>query len=443
MRLKQIHGFAIFSLLLLFMSGAAPALAAPYITVGNAKAEKAVVAMPAILTTDAGLGSVAKQVGEQVQNDLIFMDLFKFMDTAAFVEPAGAGITLDRFKLSDWTSIGAKLLLKSQLSNQGGNLVLEAYLYDTFGAHQLLGKRYVATPSDAKSLAHTLANNIVETLTNLPGVFLTKIAMTCEQKGGRKEIFMMNFDGTEAKQVTQHHSIAFSPAWSPDGTKLAYSVYTKHRDNIKNIDLFEFDFKSSSFRLLSNRKGINSGASYAPDGKKVALTMSFLGNPELFLFDPSNKTVTRLTKTYGFDVDPTFSPDGQSLAFISSRSGPPMVYRMNLDGSEVKRLTYAGNLNATPTWSPTNTKIAFAGWVDRHFDIFMMNPDGSNIERLTSGQGSNEDPFFSPDGNFIVFSSNRTGQHNIYVMNVDGTFVKRLTYGMGNCAAPKWSPIPK
>jgi TolB protein len=284
---------------------------------------------------------------------------------------------------------------------------------------------------------------VVEALTQQPGIFLTKIAMSCE-RNHRKEIYMMNFDGTDVKQVTQHHSIAFSPAWSPDGTKLAYSVYTKHRGNIKNIDLYEFNFATSSYRPLSNRKGINSGAAYMPDGSgRIALTMSFLGNPEIFLFNPANETVTRLTKSFGFDVDPIFSPDGKTIAFASSRSGQPMIYRMDADGSNVKRLTYAGHYNATPTWSPINNKIGFAGDIDGHFDIFIMNPDGTNIERLTKNQGNNEDPFFSPDGNFLVFSSNRTGQSNIYVMNVDGTFVKRLTYGLGNCAAPKWSMPPK
>jgi TolB protein len=417
----------------------------PYIAVGKAKSEKAVIALPEIRTGgDRELAAIGKEINDIVTNDLTFMDMFKFLGSAAFVENAStAGITLDQFKLSDWTSIGAKLLLKSQLSNQNGNLVLESYLYDTYGARQLLGKRFVALRSDAKTLAHSLANSVVESLTQQPGIFLTKIAMSCE-RNHRKEIYMMNFDGTDVKQVTQHRSIAFAPAWSPDGTKLAYSVYAKHRGNIKNIDLFEFDFRTSTFKVISNRKGINSGAAYNPDRSgHIALTMSFLGNPEIFVFNPGADTVTRLTKSFGFDVDPVYSPDGKSLAFASSRSGQPMIYRMNADGSNVKRLTFAGHYNATPTWSPMNNKIGFAGDIDGHFDIFTMNPDGTNIERLTKNQGNNEDPNFSPDGNFLVFASNRTGQSNIYVMNVDGTYVKRLTYGLGNCASPKWSSPPK
>jgi TolB protein len=414
----------------------------PYIQVGAAKTKKTVLAFPEIHVKAGDRSApLAKTMHERIENDLAFMELFRFLSPAAFVETATAGIAPGSFKFSDWTSIGTEVLVKAALSTEGENLVLEGYVYDAAGAKQILAKRFIAAASDSRVLAHTFANNIVTSLTGLPGIFLTKLAMSCD-KTGKKELYVMDFDGTDVKQITRHRSIAFAPAWSPDGSKIVYSLYTRHKGNIKNIDLYEFDFASESVRMLSNRKGINSGATYLPGSSKITLTMSFLGNPEIFTLEPSNNTVTRLTKSFGFDVDPSWSPDGRFLSFVSSRSGMPMIYRMSADGSNVQRLTYAGRYNATPSWSPMNNKIAFAGWIDRGFDIFLMNPDGTNIERLTKNQGNNEDPHFSPDGQFLVFSSNRTGQKNIYVMNVDGTFVKRLTYGLGNCVSPKWSSPP-
>jgi TolB protein len=428
------------ALLALFVSSVPYVKAAdtPYIPVGSAKTKKTVIAFPEI----KGDAALAKQISTLVNNDLAFMDLFRFLPSSAFIEPASAGLTLEQFKLSDWTSIGAEFLVKAAIRSEGRNIALETYLYDTFGGKQVLAKRFVAEASELKTLAHTLANSIVESLTGLPGIFLTKIAMSCDRTG-KKEIYIVNFDGNEAKQVTSHRSIAFAPAWSPDSTRIAYSLYARHRNGIKNIDLYEFDFATSSVRMLSNRKGINSGAAYSPDGSRIALTMSFLGNPEIFTLEPSTSSVTRITKSFGFDVDPTWSPDGKSLAFVSSRVGAPMVFKQDLATNQAKRLTFAGRYNATPTWSPQNNKIGFAGWIDKRFDIFIMNPDGTNIERLTKDQGNNEDPSFSPDGNFVVFSSSRTGGKNVYVMNVDGTFVKRLTYGLGNCVSPKWSNPPK
>jgi TolB protein len=425
----------------LFLSTSVGYSQTSYIPVGSAKTKKTILAFPKIKFRAGGTAAQAEKIHETVTSDLVFMDLFKFLDADAFTEEASAGIRASQFRMADWAGTGTEFLIKAELSMEPGAVVLESYLYDVNGAKQVLGKRYVATPNEIKILAHTLANDIVNSLTGLPGIFLTKLAFSCDRTG-KKELYISDFDGTDVKQITHHRSIAFAPAWSPDGTRLAYSLFTKRKNNVKNIDLYEFDFRKNTIRMLSNRKGINSGANYNPDGRRLALTMSFLGNPEIFVFDPVADTVTRVTKSFGVDVDPAWSPDGKKMAFVSSRSGMPMVYSMNADGTNVTRLTYAGRYNATPTWSPMNGKIGFAGWIDGIFDIFIMNPDGTNIERLTKSQGNNEDPHFSPDGNFLVFSSNRTGQKNIYVMNVDGTFVKRLTFGLGNCVSPKWSNPP-
>ncbi|MBC7691549.1 MAG: PD40 domain-containing protein [Methylotenera sp.] len=414
-----------------------------YIAVGAAKTKKTVIAFANIRTKSGDTKNQAKVIAETVKSDLTFMDIFKFLDSAAFLENSDkTGIAPGTFKMTDWSSVGAEFVIKTELTSEPKGVALEAYLYDTAGNKSILAKRYLVNPSDVKTMAHTFANDIVTALTHLPGIFLTKIAMSCDRTG-KKEIYTMNFDGTNVKQMTHHNSVAFAPAWSPDGNRIAYSLIAKNSRNIKNINLYEFHFADNTIRMLSDRKGINSGAAYNPNGSSMAMTMSFLGNPEIFLFNPGSSSVTRLTKSFGVDVDPTWSPDGKSIAFVSSRTGVPMVFRMNADGSNVQRLTFAGKYNATPTWSPQNNKIGFAGWIDHRFDIFIMNPDGTNIERLTKDQGNNEDPHFSPDGNFLVFSSNRTGQQNIYAMNVDGTFVKRLTYGLGNCASPKWSANPK
>ncbi len=427
--------------LALSLSASAADTATPYIAVGQAKTKKTILAFPEIkvLQSGANTSNGAKVIYETVLNDLNFMDLFKFYSSSGFIEnQTVAGLTPDRFKYSDWSAIKVEFLIKAGITQDGGKITLEGYVYDITGAKQILAKRYIAGPNDVKILGHTFADQIVEALTGMPGIFRTKLAMSCDRTGN-KEIYIMNYDGTEVKQITSHRSVATAPAWSPDGNKIVYSLHNKNKNNVKNIDLFLFNFKNETISMLSNRKGINSGPAFSPDGKKIALTMSFLGNPEVFTLDPSDRTVTRLTHSLGFEVDPAWSPDGKKMAFVSSRTGRPMIFSMNADGSNVQRLTFAGVYNATPTWAPTNKKIGFAGWLDNQFDIFVMNPDGTNIERLTKDAGNNEDPHFSPDGNFIVFSSNRTGQQNVYVMNVDGTFVKRLTYGLGNCVAPKWS----
>lgn len=423
---------------------APPAHAArPYIAVGEAQVKKTVVAIPKIRVLDPTFNGAGDAIRETMVNDLSFMDSFRVLDQSAYIENAStSGIIQGSFKYPDWSSIGSDFLVKTKVTlDPGKALVLEAHLFNITESKEVLSKIYRSTPGQVRTMAHQLANDIVQNVTGLPGIFLTKIAMSCDRTG-KKEIYMMNYDGTEVKQVTHHRSLAIGPAWSPDATKIAYSLMTRHKNNIKNIDVFEFNLVNNTIKMISNRRGINSGPAYSPDGQNLALTLSFGENSELYRLNLRSGKITHLTHSFGVDVDPNWSPDGKYIAFVSTRTGLSMIHRMNADGSNAQRLTFAGKYNATPSWSLQNNKIAFAGWLEGLFDIFIMNPDGSNIERLTKNQGNNEDPYFSPDGNFVTFSSNRTGQKNIYVMNIDGSFVRRLTYGLGNCVSPKWSNPP-
>ena len=419
----------------------AEAAETPYIPVGDARTKKSILAMPLMRAGNQVETALAKTLTETFVGDLNYMDLFKFLSATAFVEDAAkTGITPGSFPYADWKNVGADFLIKTALTFDSGKdiLTLEAHFYDVANTKQVFAKKYITTKAGLKTLAHSFGNEVVTALTGLPGIFLTKIAMCCDVSG-KKEIYMMSYDGSETKRVTHHHSLAFAPAWNPDNTKIAYSLFTRHAGNQKNIDLYEFDLTNNTVRMISDKTGINSGAAYSPDGNKLAATLSHSGTPSIYVIDRKTRVSTRLTHSLAFDVDPAFSPDGKTIAYVSSRTGMPMIFTMDAQGKNQTRLTFAGQFNATPAWSPRGQVLAFAGWLDKKFDIFTMNSDGTHIERLTKNQGGNEDPFFSPDGNFLAFSSNRTGQKNIYVMNTDGSFVKRLTYGLGNCTAPKWS----
>jgi TolB protein len=255
-----------------------------YISVGSAQIKKAVIAFPEIRNQDTATGLLAKGIRDIVIKDLQFLGIFSFLDPIAFIEkPTQAGILPDSFKMNEWSAIGTEFLLKTGISQSlDKTLVLETHIYDVTNSKQIFSKRYVAPSHDMKNIAHSFANDVVQSLTGTPGIFLTKIAMSCD-RSGKKEIYIMNYDGTEVKQVTHHRSIAFGPAWSPDGNRLAYSLITRHSDNTKNIDLFEFNFVNNTLRLLSDKIGINSGAAYSPDGQKIALTLSYLVNPSVLM----------------------------------------------------------------------------------------------------------------------------------------------------------------
>jgi TolB protein len=409
------------------------------IAVGEARTKKSIVAFPTLGATNDAEGRL-RSIREVAMEDLAFSGLFDFLNPTAFIEDQSkAGITFGSFKMTDWSAIGAEFLIKGRGSVKGSELNLEIYLYAVQSGKQLLAKNYKAPASATRKVAHTLANDVLFALTGKRGPFTSKIAFVSD-KTGKKEVYLMDYDGFNPVKVTSRFSHAMAPAWSPDGKEIVFTAVTKNNKNVRNHNLFVYTVATGKMEMISNKPGINSGARFSPNGRQLALTMSFPGNPEIFLMNPDSKVVQRITNSYGLDVDPSWSPDGRWLSFVSDRSGRPMVYKMEASGANVQRLTYAGHYNATPTWSPQGNKIAFAGWDAGKFDIFIMNPDGTSIERLTKNMGNNEDPDFAPDGYFIVYSSNRKGKKNLYITNVDNTVHRQITSDFGNCEAPRWGP---
>ncbi|MGZ3655521.1 MAG: Tol-Pal system beta propeller repeat protein TolB [Bdellovibrionota bacterium] len=409
------------------------------VEVGQARVKRTVAAFPTIIAAHDTEGKL-RSVREITMTDLDFSGLIDFLNPSAFVEDSTkAGVTPGTFKMNDWSSIGAELVIKGKGSVDGNNITLEIFVYAAQSGKQLLAKRYKANEESIRKMAHTVSNDVMFALTGKKGPFTSKIAFVSD-KTGRKEIYVMDYDGVNPIKVTSRFAHAMSPAWSPDGKEIVFTAITKNSKNVRNHNLFIYTLGSGKITMLSNRQGINSGAVFSPVGHQLALTMSFTGDPEIYLMDPNSKVVQRVTNSYGIDVDPTWSPDGKQLAFVSTRFGRPMIYKMDASGANVQRLTYAGYYNATPSWSPMGGKIAFAGWDAGKFDIFIMNTDGTSMERLTKNMGNNEDPDFAPDGYFIAYSSNRKGKKNLYITNVDNTVHRQITSDFGNCESPRWSP---
>ena len=181
----------------------------------------------------------------------------------------------------------------------------------------------------------------------------------------------------------------------------------------------------------------------SPDGKRIALTLSFQGNTEIYTIDWNGGNLKRLTDSWGQDVSPTWSPDGQRIAFVSTRSGNPHIYVMGADGSNPRRLTFKGTYNQEPDWSPRpDGQIAFTARDETlKYDIFLVNPTNSEITRLTQDDGNNESPSHSPDGQHITFTSTRQGkQRHVWVMDVDGNNQRAVPLAVGEYETPAWGP---
>lgn len=453
----------IFFLILFFLTQSIFAQQA-YIKVGEAKARKSSLAFPYFNNVGSqNLGSAtatAAEIYSTAKKDLELSTYFDILSLNALLEDASkTGIKpfpgqTNGFKFEPLQAAKAEFLIRGGYDVVGTDLTLEMFLYHVTESKLIVGKRYKATLSQARQVGHTLANDILEALTGVRGPFMSKIVATSDRGGssGNKEVFAMNWDGSEVEQLSRHNSVALSANWSPDGKKIAYSVFSKFikkdGSSLSNFSLYVYDLISKKRTLTSYRPGVNSGATFSPDGKSIYLGMSMgSGAADIYKINLTGDIVNRLTKgpAGAINVEPSLNPDGSQIAFSSERGGRPMIYVMNSDGSSPKRLTFTGVYNSSPSWSPDGKKIAFAGQDDDHFDVFVMNADGSNIVRVTSAKKANgrwahnEDPSFSPDSRFLVYTSNRSGKNQIYVSNIDGSEERRVTNDSYNYYKPKWS----
>lgn len=431
-----------------------------YIKIGEAAAKKSVLALPrpkfsgtpGASPSHAAIGSELFRV---IQNDLSVSGYFQFLSEKAFLEdPEKTGLKpqpteADGFKFESWQQAGAEFLIRLGYSIAGDTLTLETFIYHVAKNQLIAGKRYKGPVKAARRVAHSFTNDLLEALTGLKGPFLSKVVAASDRGGGDfKEIYVMDWDGANVEKISNHKTIALSPTWSPDASKVAYTAFVQRaKSKTRNADLFLYEVLTGKRWLVSYRQGMNSGASFMRDGQNIILTLSQSGNPDIYKMNLEGQLISRLTNgpRGAMNVEPAVSPDNKKIAFTSDRSGQTMIYTMNMDGSGVTRLTFAGKFNASPAWSPDGKFIAFAGWGEDHFDIFRMNADGTNMIRITSAKkangkwAQNEDPVFSSDGRFLMYTSNRTGKNQIFVSTADGSEERRITDDKHNYFKPKWS----
>ena len=426
------------------------------ITIDQAKIQKSLIAVPDF----QGSSSAGRILHDTIRNNLDINSFFQLIDAKAFLEDSNVSLKpypedANGFKFENWKIINAEFLIRGSHRISGGQLYFESYVYHVPRSKLIFKKTYNAQARQARWIAHTFSNDLFKTLTGREGMFLSQVVVGSDRSRGKwREIYIMDWDGSHIQRMTRHRSISLSPSWSQDGKSIAYSTYTFRRNRgsrnkFTNLDLFHLDIASKKKKLLSGRKGLNSGSVFHPSGNHIFLSLTYQGSADIFRIRTANmKGVTRITRgPYGaMNVEPSTSPDGRKIAFSSNRSGRPMIYIMNIDGSQPKRLTFAGYYNSSPSWSPDGKWIAFSSYQKGYNDIFVIKPDGTGLKRLTSSKSksgkrvNNEEPTFSPDSGHVIFVSDRTGKKQLYIVGIDGTNEKRITSDNYNYYKPKWGP---
>lgn len=420
----------IFLSIVFILGLSANVMANSIVAIGDAEAEKNQMALIGPLTTEGAGFLKYKWAIDIIKNDFSFYK--KYFEIKSYGQPSDDIKEPYQVTLTVDNEGKPKISLKTK---SGSDFIIQAP---------------DALVESNRALVHQLSDQIYQKIVKKDSIFKSKIYFVCETKrvGNDilKELFVMDFDGENKKQLTFHNALVLSPSVSFDGKKVLYSLIGSGGTTKRNINLHMLDLTSGKSSLLSSKNGINSGAVFMPGDDKILLTLSHRGNADIYSYHLKSKAYTQITKKFSAEVDPSISVDGRMLTFLSDRPGKPMIYTMNPSGVEknVKRIGWVGQYNATPRFSPDGKEIAFSSWVDNRFDIFRLNSDGSKLVRLTKNFGSNEDPTFSNEGNFVAFTSQRVlsrtkAVQSIYIMDRDGEIIGNFTEEYKICTSPRWS----
>ncbi len=337
----------------------------------------------------------------------------------------------------------AAMLAFGNFGVASGRITMFGWLYDVknIQSPQVLGKQYsdAASDSGARIIAHKFADEIIYRLGGgLQGIAESSIYFVSDRTG-HKEIWAMDYDGANQRQVTHLGSIALSPRISPDGSRLAFSGLTK-----TGWEIMLYSLELNRMLSFPHQGGTNLSPAWSGDGTKLAFSSSRAGSPEIFVGDAAGGNARRLTDSKGPDVSPVWNPKTNAqLAFLSGRTGLPQIYTMEREGPNHHRKTDQGYA-VSPNWSPNGQFLTFA-WVRKYgpgepgaSDIYLMDIASKQWVQLTHDGGRNDFPSWSPDGRHIVFQSNRSGTLEIWMMLADGTKVQQLTFS-GRNTQPNWS----
>jgi TolB protein len=344
------------------------------------------------LTVSPISGAEGAAVTKTLQNDLTLSGYFILSGNATYTARGSAGA-------------GS---LQGQVIDRGGGTVLS--------------KTYSGNPREN---AHHFADDIIETVTGNKGFAGTKIAFIAT-RSGKKEVYIADYDGSNARQMTHDGVISVHPSISPDGRRVAYTGYQSGYPDVYLIDL-----ASGARNRIVNFPGTNSGASFSPDSNRIALTISKDGNPEVYTVNAGGGGARRLTHTRGIESGPSWSPSGDEIVYSFDDGGGPQLYRVSAGGGSGQPIATGHGYCTEPNWSPDGKKIAFNVRGGGGFEVAIVDLAGGGTRVVCGG----ENPVWGADSRHIIFTEGGA----LYLLDTVNAHRAKILDALGKITEPSWS----
>jgi TolB protein len=349
---------------------------------------------------------------------------------------------LSEVNFATWRLLKQDFLLVGRvLDNPEGGYRAEFELMDVAKQERMLGLALAGRAGSMRDVAHQIADLVYEKILGVRGAFWTRIAYVTASGLGQSiqySLMVADADGHNPQTVVRSREPLLSPAWSPDGRRLAYVSFERG-----NSSIYIQEIATGAREVVASFRGINGAPAFSPDGSRLALTLSRSGNPEIYVMDLPSKALTQITRHWGIDTEPVWTPDGRGLIFTSDRAGKPQLYSVPAEGGEPRRMTFQGEYNARATICCEGRKFAMAQGNGNVYRIVVLDQTlGEPGQFLNLSPGNlDESPSFAPNGSMVLYAAREGRRGVLYAVSADARVRQRLVLADGDVREPAWSPF--